>query len=104
MIQQELSQEQMHKNIQDMFAKIANNIKDIHSKQFAFHFKNEADKKKKLRLIFQKMKEVGVDPGNLDHVRGFMKNLKDAKPDIHQLFAKSLDGLMTEKEPPVRLK
>lgn len=96
----QLSKEQMKRNIEDLLSKIGNNLNDIKSKRYALHFKRKQNKKIMLKTLFQKMESIGIDPGNIDHVKKFLDTLKSTNPDGHELFEKAMNHLLKEEKPP----
>ena len=95
-----IRQEIMKKSLGDLLDKTGSILRDINAKRYALHFKRQANKKQMLMTIFQKMKHLGVDPGDSAQVKKFLDTLKETNPDGHEMFSKGLTHLLKEEKPP----
>jgi hypothetical protein len=79
---------------------------DLKTRAGAVESRRITDKNKleKLRTeiitrLFATMKEMGVDPSNLDSISSFMQKLEQEDPDIFLLFEGAMSGILGEQSP-----
>jgi len=72
----------------------------LNSNQIIQNNKLEQTKAQLIKSLFGMLKELGVDPTNLDSIRQFLQMLEEKDPDLAEMFQLGFNGLLGEEEQP----
>ena len=89
----------MQFELEGMFDKIKTKKDAFEEKQALNSEKLEGLKAKIVREIFSLMKDMGVDPSDLNSINEFLQKLQQQDPDLYTLFESAIGSLSPEEAP-----
>jgi len=88
-----LSEEEMRSNLSATQEDIANKSRALNAEIHIDANKLKQVKSQIFKSLFDALKQLGVDPTNIDSVRGFIEEMQSVDPGLLELFADAFDAL-----------
>ncbi len=92
-----MSEQAMRDDLNKTFADLKRRAGALQSNRILDKNKMNKLKINIINQIFAAMKEVGVDPGNLDSVSAFLQQLEAQDPDLLTLFESAMNGFIEQQ-------
>ena len=89
----DMSEEEMRADLDSTLSDIKNKRGAVNAEFYVSKNKLEAAKGEMVKSIFDILKNVGVDPTNLESIQAFIQQLETEDPDLLQLFNMAFDAL-----------
>jgi hypothetical protein len=89
-----MSEEEMRADLDNMFNKVEAKERDFRSRSFMNANKLNEVKTKMIRMFFDLMQQMGVDPSNVDSIGAFLRQLEQQDPDLYTIFEAAFNGMM----------
>ena len=93
-----MSQEEMRADLQAGYDKVKNKERQVNSARLMSQNQIYEFKKRVIQDVFKMMKRAGVDPSNLESIRGFIEKLEQQNPDIAEMFKLAFEGMVGNEE------
>lgn len=77
-----------------------NRMRQFEAKKLMNANKLASVKRDVMRTLFRHLQAVGVDPSDLNSIRGFLEQLQQQDPDLATLFEDAFSGLLGDESTP----
>lgn len=103
---EEMPQEEMVSNLEALMEKINNKYQEFSADKFSTDTKIKQSKSESLRQVFDLLQSVGIDPSNVEQVKGFLDKIRENNPELYQQVESALRDIIegeVEDEAPMAM-
>lgn len=80
--------------LQQMLEQLQTKRGEFNAMQFSNKNASEGARQDALMQVFEIMQKNGIDPSNVEEVKGFLDQLEQSNPELFQLFVEAFEQLM----------
>jgi len=95
--QGEMSQDEMRSNLEAMMSKIDTKYQDFKTQKDSTETSIQEQNNETLRQFFDILQQAGIDPSNVEEVRGFLDKIKASNPELYQKIESALQSIIGDE-------